>query len=285
MTEWRSLMIPLIQLKTILKPFFLEDIGHGDITSQHLFDYHTQGTLTLLAKEEGIFCGAEIIEVGFPMVHPLMQINRKKNNGDQLAAVDVIATVTGPMIHLLQAERVILNLIQRMSGIATRTYKAVRMVKNTDVKICDTRKTTPGLRMLEKQAVRSGGGYNHRYGLYDAVMIKDNHIAFSGSITNAVQQIKSKLGHTVKIEVEIETKDQLLEAISNKVDIIMFDNCSPETIKRWIHHVPKTIITEASGGISFDQLPTYANSGVNYISLGSLTHSAPSLDISASVYR
>ncbi|NBJ68016.1 carboxylating nicotinate-nucleotide diphosphorylase [Roseburia sp. 1XD42-34] len=274
----------LTQLNTMLNQFYLEDIGYGDMTSQNLFDTHMQGTITFHAKEPGIFCGAEIIDLGFQMIHTPIQLIRNKENGDQLEVGDVIATASGSIIHLLQVERVILNLLQRMSGIATITSKAVQMVKETEVKICDTRKTTPGLRMLEKQAVRCGGGYNHRYGLSDAVMIKDNHIAFSGSITNAVQRIKSRLGHTVKIEVEIESEAQLLEAIANEVDIIMFDNCSPERIRNWIHHVPKTIITEASGGIQFEQLLNYAKSGIDFISLGYLTHAAPSLDISASVY-
>lgn len=277
-------MINLIQLNTMLNQFYLEDIGHGDMTSQNLFDTHMQGTITFHAKEPGIFCGAEIIDLGFQIIHAPIQLIRNKENGDHLGVGDVIATASGSIINLLQAERVILNLLQRMSGIATLTSKAVQMVNETDVKICDTRKTTPGLRMLEKQAVRCGGGYNHRYGLSDAVMIKDNHIAFSGSITNAVQRIKSRLGHTVKIEVEIESEDQLLEAIANEVDIIMFDNCSPEMIRNWIHHVPKTIITEASGGIQLEQLLNYAKSGIDFISLGYLTHAAPSLDISASVY-
>ena len=170
----------------------------------------------------------------------------------------------------LSGERVILNLIQRMSGIATNARKAVELTKGTNAKICDTRKTMPGLRMLDKYAVRTGGAYNHRSGLYDCIMLKDNHIAFAGSISKAVQLAKSKIGHTVKIEVEIETKEQLLEAIEAGADIIMFDNRTPEEIKQWLPLVPEHITTEASGGITLDNLRKYAESGVEWISLAPL---------------
>ena len=160
---------------------------------------------------------------------------------------DVLAVIKGPLQKLLIGERVILNLIQRMSAIATATHLAVQETVGTHAKICDTRKTIPGLRMLDKYAVRIGGAFNHRNGLYDAIMLKDNHIAFAGSITNAVQAARAKVGHTVKIEVEIETKEQLEEAINAGADIIMFDNRSPEEIRAWLPTVPPSIATEASG--------------------------------------
>lgn len=176
-----------------------------------------------------------------------------------------------------------MNLVQRMSAIATQAHKATMILAGTKTRACDTRKTTPGLRMLEKYAVRSGGAFNHRYGLYDAVMIKDNHISFAGSITKAVQTVKAKLGHTTKVEVETESADQVQEAVEAGADIIMFDNRSPEEIKQLIKLVPEHIITEASGGINLSNLALYRETGVDYISLGSLTHSVRALDISAKV--
>ncbi|MCP3741216.1 carboxylating nicotinate-nucleotide diphosphorylase [Rossellomorea sp. BNER] len=273
-----------VKLKSMLEGFLLEDIGDGDLSSQTLFHQNSEGTLHLVAKDSGVFCGQEIIRIGFSIINSSIISQVFVSDGELVEKGSEIAVINGPMRELLQAERVVLNLIQRMSGIATMTAKAVNMVEGTNVRICDTRKTTPGLRMLEKYAVRCGGGFNHRNGLYDAVMLKDNHIAFAGSITNAVQKVKEQLGHTTKIEVEIETESQLLEAIRNNVDIIMFDNCAPETISQWLQHVPGHITTEASGGIQFEQLYDYAHTGVNYISLGCLTHSVQSLDISAKVH-
>jgi nicotinate-nucleotide pyrophosphorylase (carboxylating) len=187
------------------------------------------------------------------------------------------------MAALLKGERVVLNLVQRMSAIATQANKAAQILAGTKTKPCDTRKTTPGLRMLEKYAVRSGGAFNHRFGLYDAVMIKDNHISFAGSITKAVETVKGKLGHTVKIEVETESREQVLEAVQAGADIIMFDNRTPDEIKQLVKLVPSHIITEASGGINLTNLETYRECGVDFISLGSLTHSVRALDISAKV--
>lgn len=268
----------------MLEGFLLEDIGDGDLSSQTLFHQNSEGTLHLVAKGSGVFCGQEIIQYGFSIINSSIDPQIFVRDGEFVEKGSEIAVINGPMRDLLQAERVVLNLIQRLSGIATMTAKAVKIVDGTNVRICDTRKTTPGLRMLEKYAVRCGGGFNHRNGLYDAVMLKDNHIAFAGSITNAVQKVKEQLGHTTKIEVEIETESQLFEAIQNNIDIIMFDNCTPETICQWLQHVPGHITTEASGGIQLEELYEYARTGVNYISLGCLTHSIQSLDINAKVH-
>ncbi|MBO1910976.1 carboxylating nicotinate-nucleotide diphosphorylase, partial [Microvirga sp. 3-52] len=198
-------------------------------------------------------------------------------------AGDKIAAVTGPIAHLLTGERVILNLMQRMSGIATVTNKCVEMLNDPAIQICDTRKTIPGLRMFDKYAVVCGGGKNHRQGLYDGVMIKDNHIAFAGSITKAVQRVREKIGHMVKIEVETETRQEVLEAVEAGADVIMFDNRTPKEVKAFGHDVPESIVTEASGGITLENLATYHGTGVNYISLGFLTHSVKALDISLQV--
>ncbi|OCS93053.1 carboxylating nicotinate-nucleotide diphosphorylase [Caryophanon latum] len=273
-----------LKLKEMLTRFFHEDIGDGDLSSELIFPESEQGTYTLYAKEDGIFCGALIIQRGFLTYDPSLQVELLKKDGDTLTNGEPIAHVHGAVRSLLTAERVVLNLVQRLSAIATITHHAVEQTKGTSTRICDTRKTMPGLRMLDKYAVRVGGAFNHRSGLYDAVMLKDNHIAFAGSITDAVQHVKESIGHTVKVEVEIESKEQLIEAIAANVDIIMFDNCTPAQIKEWLPLVPAHITTEASGGITIDTIADFAQSGVQWISLGQLTHSVHAFDISARVY-
>ena len=273
----------IIKLEEMLKQFFNEDIGDGDLSSEYIFSPKEQGTFSFYAKESGIFCGAPIIEHGFHVLDRSIKVNLPKKDGEAVEAGDVIAIIDGPLQKLLMGERVILNLIQRMSAIATAAHLAVQEIAGTHTKICDTRKTIPGLRMLDKYAVRIGGAFNHRNGLYDAIMLKDNHIAFAGSITNAVQAAREKVGHTIKIEVEIETKKQLDEAILAGADIIMFDNRSPEEIRAWLPAVPSSITTEASGGITLENIRAYAQTGIQWISLGSLTHSVKAFDISALV--
>lgn len=209
-----------------------------------------------------------------------MQVTLCKQDGDPVESGEVVAEITGPSNVLLTGERVLLNLIQRMSGIATFTNKCVTALAGSTTRITDTRKTTPGLRLFEKYAVRCGGGYNHRGGLYDAVMLKDNHIAAAGSIVDAVKAVREQVGHMTAIEIEVETKEQLLEAIEARPHVIMFDNQTPETVSDWVQLVPDFIQTEASGGITLDELYAYGQTGVGYISLGMLTHSVKSLDIS-----
>ncbi|MFJ7922615.1 carboxylating nicotinate-nucleotide diphosphorylase [Lysinibacillus fusiformis] len=273
----------IIKLEEMLKQFFNEDIGDGDLSSEYIFSPKEQGTFSFYAKESGIFCGAPIIEHGFHLLDRSIKVNLPKKDGEAVEAGDVIAIIDGPLQKLLMGERVILNLIQRMSAIATAAHLAVQEIAGTNTKICDTRKTIPGLRMLDKYAVRIGGAFNHRNGLFDAIMLKDNHIAFAGSMTNAIQAAREKVGHTVKIEVEIETKKQLDEAILAGADIIMFDNRSPEEIRAWLPAVPSSITTEASGGITLENIRAYAQTGIQWISLGSLTHSVKAFDISALV--
>lgn len=269
-----------VKLTQILNQFFIEDIGERDVTSETIFPTDKRGKAQFYVKEEGVLAGIEIIKAAYSILDPSIEITELKRDGDVIAKGEVIATVEGPMAKLLTGERVILNLLQRMSGIATITSRAVSALNSSHTRICDTRKTTPGLRMLEKYAVTCGGGFNHRLGLYDGVMIKDNHIAFCGSISKAVETVRGKLGHMVKIEVETETKEQVLEAVQANADSIMFDNRTPVEIKEFIELVPKHIVTEASGGITMDLLPEYGNTGVDYISLGYLTHSVKALDIS-----
>jgi nicotinate-nucleotide pyrophosphorylase (carboxylating) len=272
-----------LKLRLLLEQFFLEDIGDRDVSSELIFGKEQQGEIIFLAKEDGIFCGTDILLGGFPLLDENIEIELKIRDGEQIRAGQILAKVWGPVHSLLKGERVILNLVQRMSGIATRTNNAVQLIAGNSTRITDTRKTTPGLRMLEKYAVRTGGGFNHRYGLYDAVMIKDNHISFAGGISSAVQAARSRLGHMVKIEVETETREQVLEAVNAKADVIMFDNRSPEEILEWLPLVPEGIVTEASGGITMETLASYGKTGVDYVSLGYLTHSVKSLDISVKV--
>lgn len=271
------------KLCSLLNQFFIEDIGEQDITTDLIFPDNTEGKIVFIAKEAGIFCGEEIIYSGFQLFDAKIQTEVFVNDGDAIEVGQQLAVVTGKINDLLKGERVILNLVQRMSGIATLTQKAVTTLDSPYTKICDTRKTTPGLRMFEKYAVRAGGGFNHRFGLYDGIMIKDNHISFAGSITSAVETARSKAGHMVKIEVEVETEEQVREAVKAGADVIMFDNRTPEEIKEFSKLVPKAIVTEASGGINLSNLASYRDTGVNYISLGLLTHSYKALDISVRV--
>ncbi|WP_445487347.1 carboxylating nicotinate-nucleotide diphosphorylase [Niallia sp. 03133] len=272
-----------IKLRKQLESFFIEDIGERDVTTDTIFPIDTKGEIVFWAKGNGIFCGEAIITLGFQLLEASMEITIHIRDGEKVETGQKIATIKGTVRNLLKGERVILNLIQRMSGIATKTKEAVDILDSPYTKVCDTRKTTPGLRMLEKYAVTVGGGYNHRYGLYDAVMIKDNHISFAGSIGNAVKIIKQSIGHMVKVEVETETKEQMLEALQAGADVIMFDNRHPDEIKDWITDIPETVTTEASGGITLENLASYRNCGVDYISLGFLTHSVASMDISVKV--
>lgn len=272
-----------LKLKKLLEHFFIEDIGERDVTTDLIFSNQSKGRIVFLSKDEGIFCGEDVIITGFTLLNPDTKIEMLVKDGDRISVGDQLAIVTGEIATLLKGERVVLNLVQRMSGIATLTRKAVETLNSSHTRICDTRKTTPGLRMLEKYAVRCGGGFNHRFGLYDGVMIKDNHISFAGSITRAVQLVREQLGHMVKIEVETETKEQVLEAVEAGVDVIMFDNRTPEEIKEFIPLVPDHIVTEASGGITLENIASFRDCGVDYISLGFLTHSYKAFDISVKV--
>lgn len=272
-----------LKLRSLLENFFIEDIGEQDMTTDLIFTDDTDGEIVFLAKDEGIFCGEEIIKAGFQLINHDIRTEVFVRDGEAVHYGQQLATATGKIADLLKGERVILNLIQRMSGIATLTNKAVQTLNSDFTKICDTRKTTPGLRMLEKYAVRTGGGFNHRFGLYDGVMIKDNHISFAGSIRRAVAAVRKSAGHMVKVEVEVETEEQVIEAVNAGADVIMFDNRTPDEIKELIKLVPSGIITEASGGIQLINLANYRDTGVHYISLGFLTHSYKAMDISVKV--
>lgn len=272
-----------LKLKEQLQSFFIEDIGDHDATSSFIFSKQQYGKAIITAKEDGIFAGADIVSTGYGILDPRVSAKLLKRDGDQIGKGENAAIIEGPISSLLTGERVVLNLLQRMSGIATLTNLAVKCLNSSHTKICDTRKTTPGLRMIEKYAVRCGGGFNHRFGLFDGIMLKDNHIASCGSIIEAVRKVREHAGHMIKVEVEIESEEQLLEAIEARADIIMFDNRTPEETEAFVRLTPDTITTEASGGITLQNLAQYRDTGVDFISLGMLTHSAKSLDLSMNV--
>lgn len=271
-----------ILLEEKLKSFFLEDIGEDDLSSR-VFPSDHESTATVKAKESGIAAGLFLFEVGYRLLDPRVQVTVLLAEGASFSSGNTLVEITGPTRSVLSGERVLLNLVQRMCSISTYTQACVKLLTGSNARLVDTRKTTAGLRMFEKYAVRIGGGFNHRNGLYDAVMLKDNHIAACGSITSAVAKARLAVGPLVKIEVEVETEAQLREAIRSNPDVIMIDNQSPSTIRAWRELVPPTILLEASGGITVETLAAYASSGVDFISMGALTHSVKQVDLSLNV--
>ena len=268
------------QLHTLLRSFLAEDIGHGDISSESLFLADDMGRARLVARESFVAAGAGSVAAEvFRLQNPDIQVSEVVPDSTSVAVGDILLTVSGPVVDLLKAERVALNLLQRLSGIATITAAFVEKVKPYSVRITDTRKTTPGLRLLEKYAVRAGGGYNHRFNLSDGVLIKDNHIAACGSLSRAVEILRENVPHTVKIEVETDTLKQVQEALQCGADIIMLDNMSISQLQEAVVLIDGKAVTEASGGVNLDTVAAIAASGVDIISIGALTHSAPSCDI------
>lgn len=267
-------------LKRKLEEFFLEDVGEGDVTTASLDVSCEEYKAKIVAKENGIMAGAEVIIAGYEVIHHDVSVELFKKDGESFEKGELLATVSGRVKDLLAGERVILNLLQRMSGIATMAHKAMKILNDPTIRICDTRKTTPGLRMFEKYAVRCGGAYNHRRSLNDAVLLKENHILASGGVVQAVEAVRSQIGHMIKVEVETTNEQEVKDAVFANVDVIMFDNATPTEVKRYKQLVPNHIMTEASGGITLDTLAEYRGCGCQYISLGCLTHSVQSTDIS-----
>ncbi|MCH1544151.1 carboxylating nicotinate-nucleotide diphosphorylase [Bacteroidia bacterium] len=260
-----------------------EDVGSGDHSSLASIPRGTNGSSQLILKEDGVIAGLELAQALFAHVDEQVIFTPKMKDGEFLKKGTILATAEGPVHSLLVVERLMLNLMQRLSGVATQTHDLVQMVGHTGVTLLDTRKTTPGLRLLEKWAVTMGGGANHRIGLFDMIMLKDNHVDSAGGITTAVNNTREYLRkNNLDLEIEVETRslDEVREAIDNKVDRIMFDNFSPDTCKEAVVIVSGRAETEASGGITVDTLKDYAETGVNYISIGALTHSVKALDIS-----
>ena len=261
-----------------------EDIGSGDHSSLASIPRGTKGRAKLLIKDDGILAGVALAEKILLTVDPEIQAEISIPDGAEVKKGDVAMTVTGDVHSILKSERLLLNCAQRLSGIATATRKLVKLVEGTGAKILDTRKTTPGLRMLEKWAVTIGGGYNHRFGLYDMIMLKDNHIDYAGGISSAVTRTRQYLNEKqLKLKIEVETRnlDEVKQALEvGGVDRIMLDNFSPAELKIAVDFIAGRCETEASGGITADNIRAYAETGVQYISVGFITHSVKSLDIS-----
>ena len=273
-------MLNTFYLDEFLKRALEEDIGHGDITtlSTVAVDRYTEGKF--IAKEDGVICGLPVLVRLFEILDPAIKIDCKVEEGDVLKKGDVIADIKGHARSILTGERVALNLLQRMSGIATRTHEAVEEIKGTSAVIADTRKTTPGLRMLEKYAVRMGGGSNHRFNLADGILIKDNHIVAAGGITEAVRRARRMASHMLKIEVEVENFEQINEALAAGADIIMLDNMTLEDMTKAVEIIGDRALVEASGNMGDKDLATVAATGVDIISIGALTHTVRAMDIS-----
>ena len=263
---------------------FAEDIGDGDHTTLCCIPEDAMGKSHLLIKEDGILAGVELAKKVFAKFDPTMQVEVLINDGAHVKVGDIAMVVTGKVRSLLQTERLMLNIMQRMSGIATMTSKYVELLKGTKTRVLDTRKTTPGLRMLEKQAVKIGGGMNHRIGLFDMILLKDNHIDFAGGIANAINRCHEYLkekGLDLKIEIEVRNFDELQQAMDcGGINRIMLDNFSVENTKKAVEMVAGKYETESSGGITFDTIRDYAECGVDFISVGALTHSVKGLDMS-----
>lgn len=268
----------------IIARALIEDIQDGDHTSLATIPNTAQGKARLLVKENGVLAGVEVAKKVFQQVDNTIEFIQFLKDGDQIKVGDIAFEVKGKSRSLLTAERLALNFMQRMSGIATATNKIVKLIEGTNTRILDTRKTTPNLRLLEKEAVKLGGGENHRMGLYDMIMIKDNHVDFAGGIENAIdatQKYLAKHKKDLKIEIEVRNFDELNQVLKHgKVNRIMLDNFTPLDLKKALDLIDKKYETEASGGITIESIREYAETGVDYISVGALTHHIKSLDLS-----
>ena len=272
------------EFEQLISLWFAEDIGEGDHTTLSCIPESAKGKSQLIIKEEGILAGVEVARRIFNAFDPELMMTVFIQDGAHVKLGDIAFVVEGKIQSLLQTERLMLNIMQRMSGVATRTSQYVKALEGTRTRVLDTRKTTPGLRLLEKEAVRIGGGVNHRVGLYDMILLKDNHVDFAGGIPNAINRAKEYLkekGKDLKIEIEVRNFDELAQVMEvGGVDRIMLDNFTPENTKKAVEIIGGKYETESSGGITFDTLRTYAACGVDYISVGALTHSVKSLDMS-----
>ncbi len=267
-------------IEPLVRMALLEDLGRaGDLTTNAIVPAGHRVTTALAARQPGVVAGIGLAQLAFQLIEPAIEMHIERNDGAVVAPGDVIATLEGPARGILTAERVALNFLCRLSGIATATASIVAAIRDTRAKIVCTRKTTPGLRTIEKYAVRVGGGSNHRFGLDDAVLIKDNHIAIAGSVTEALKRARIGVGHLVKVELEVDTLDQLREALDQGVDAVLLDNMDPPTLARAVALVAGRAVTEASGRITPATAPSIAATGVDLMSIGWLTHSVAILDI------
>ena len=270
----------MFEIERIVRTALEEDIGLGDVTTEVTVDPEATARAELVAKEDFCLAGIEVASKVFRVLDPEVAFEKLQEDGCKVRRGEVLAWIKGRAALLLQGERVALNLLQRMSGIATLTAQYVELVKGTGAVIVDTRKTVPGLRALDKYAVRMGGGRNHRIGLFDGVLIKENHIAAAGGIAAAIGNAKSKLPHTLKIEIETRNLDEVQQALDAGADIIMLDNMTLEEMRRGVDLVSGRALVEASGGVNLETVRDIAETGVNIISVGALTHSVKAADIS-----
>ncbi len=273
-------MLHPLTVEPIVRAALAEDLGRaGDITTDSIIPADAVATARIAARKDGRVAGLEAALIAFRLLDPGISVTVERADGDDVPPGGTIATLTGKARALLTAERTALNLMGRLSGIATATRSLVREVEGTRARIVCTRKTTPGLRVLEKHAVKLGGGFNHRFGLDDAVLIKDNHIAVACGVRPAVERVRAAIGHMVKVEVEVDTLDQLDELLGLPVDVVLLDNMDPDTLRRAVRMVDGRLLTEASGNVTLATVRAIAETGVDMISCGWLTHSAPNLDL------
>lgn len=269
-----------LQADELIRLALQEDITSEDVSTNAVMPTAQQGTVDLIAKEDGIMAGLDVYARVFTLLDPATVVTFQAKDGDRVKPGDLIGTVTGDIRVLLSGERVALNYLQRMSGIATYTRQVADLLEGSGVTLLDTRKTTPNCRIFEKYAVRVGGGCNHRYNLSDGVLLKDNHIGAAGSITNAIQMAKAYAPFVRKIEIEVETLEQVKEAVDAGADIIMLDNMTPDTMRQAVELIDGRAQTECSGNITKENIARIREIGVDFVSSGALTHSAPILDIS-----
>lgn len=279
------MMLNQFYVDDLIKSALKEDINYIDITTDNLIPQEQEDEARFLAKAEGVLCGIDVAIRVFTLIQPDFQYEVFIKDGEYVKKGDIIATVKGKTRTILKGERTALNLLQHMSGIATMTNKIVKIVEGTNASIADTRKTLPGLRPIQKYAVTVGGGKNHRYNLSDAAMLKDNHVDAGGGITGAVKKLRSKLGHMAKVELEVRNLDELREALSVDVDVIMLDNMDNETMKKAVEITNGKALLEASGGITEETIRGVAETGVDIISIGALTHSVKAFDISLKIVK
>lgn len=271
------------QIDDIIKNALAEDINYVDVTTDYLVDDNSVSTAKYVSKDDGVLCGIDVALRVFELLDENMSYKVYVHDGEKVKKGDIIAEITGSTRALLKGERTALNLVQHMSGVATATNKCVELVKGTKASIADTRKTLPGLRILQKYAVTVGGGKNHRYNLSDCAMLKDTHLDAYGSMTNAVNVLRKKMGHTIKIEVEVSNLEQLNEALELGVEIIMLDNMSNEDMAKAVKITDGRAKLEASGNVTAETIRGIAETGVDIISLGALTHSVKAFDISMKI--
>ncbi len=267
----------------LIKTALLEDINYVDITTDYLIPEDQENEAKFLAKADGVLCGIEVALRVFTLIQPDFQYEVFIHDGEEVKKGDIIAKIKGKTRTILKGERTALNLLQHMSGISSMTNRIVKIVEGTNASIADTRKTLPGMRSLQKYAVTVGGGKNHRFNLSDAAMLKDNHVDAGGGITNAVTKLRTKLGHMAKVELEVRTLDELREALSVDVDVIMLDNMDNDAMREAVKIADGKALLEASGGITEETIRGVAETGVDIISIGALTHSVKAFDISLKI--